>query len=478
MKLEDAWLPVDEIAGTAIDTFSYCVERGDGIFYPSKIGMLIGSDKRPFTNHIMWRAWECIQSLMDQGLDPLRVLIDRAHDKGMDFFADLRLSSYGGMNPAHQLSEGGGGFAHTQVRDHQFSVIQELVTDYPIEGVELDFPAASANKQSYFKPEDIEKHTPLMTDWVRKVSDMTKSQPGRTVEIGARVYPTETMNLAQGLDVRTWLNEGILDFVIPVMYMYSNLDPNMPFDWLIQPAHEADANVYGFLQHYVRYEETGAAVKEYPTPEIMRAAAANFWDRGVDGLYTWFMRWPLGDEERSILTELGDPELIKERKKHYVLPRRSQLAKEQGYDQPIPLEITTADNLNQHQIPFYIADDPQSDTSRIIQVQLRIYLTNSVSADEFTVLLNGQSLSNEMCRRIRKTKHDTFPHSAPRNYWLDFELSTIRPQKGQNTLEISLDKRPPGLVGSVTVEEVEIFVEYGSYASGLNPVPVSRMACS
>ena len=32
MTLRDAWLPIDEVASTAVDTFSYGVERGDGLF--------------------------------------------------------------------------------------------------------------------------------------------------------------------------------------------------------------------------------------------------------------------------------------------------------------------------------------------------------------------------------------------------------------------------------------------------------------
>ena len=38
MALEDAWIPIDECAGTAVDTFIYGVARVDGVFYPSKIG--------------------------------------------------------------------------------------------------------------------------------------------------------------------------------------------------------------------------------------------------------------------------------------------------------------------------------------------------------------------------------------------------------------------------------------------------------
>ena len=116
IKMEAAWRPIDEVAGTAVDTFSYCVARGDGIFYPSKVGLLFGSDKRPFSSALAWHAWQSMQSLMDRGLDPLQVLIDRAHDKGMDFFADLRLATYGGMDPAHKVEGGGRGFAEEEVR--------------------------------------------------------------------------------------------------------------------------------------------------------------------------------------------------------------------------------------------------------------------------------------------------------------------------------------------------------------------------
>ena len=32
MTLEDAWRPIDDVAGTNVDTFVYMVERGDGLF--------------------------------------------------------------------------------------------------------------------------------------------------------------------------------------------------------------------------------------------------------------------------------------------------------------------------------------------------------------------------------------------------------------------------------------------------------------
>jgi len=470
MELEDAWVPVDEVAGTAVDTFSYGVARTDGLFYDSRVGLRFGADRRPFSSHIEWRAWECMQSLVDRGLDPLTVLIDRSHDKGMDFVANLRLGAYGGMDPGLSVSQGGPGFAGAEIRDHQFAVLEELATRYDTEGVELDFSCAPGGSPFYFRDEEARQSQPIMTEWLRRVADMVRARDRGPGLVGARVYPNEETNLAQGLEVRRWLEEGLIDYAVPVMYSYNSLDPDMPFDWLVQAAHAVDVPVYGFLQHYVRSEDTGAAVKEYPTPEIMRAAAASYWDRGVDGLYTWFMKWPLGDAERRILTELGDPDLVRDGDKRYVLARRAEAATELGYVLPLPVTLSAAGGATQA-LTFHIADDLENRTGRVGQVRLRAFLSNAVSADELRISLNGRPLATETCRRLRKTKPDTFPPSSPRNHWLDFTLEQVRPRQGRNLLELCLVSRPEGLVGDVTVEEVEILVEYSSYPTQLASRP-------
>ena len=151
---------------------------GDGAFYPTKVGMVFGSDKQPFTNPISWHAWHAMESLMDRGLDPLRVLIDRAHDKGMEFWADLRLGSYGGIDPALEVANGGRYFGEETVRDHLAAISRELVLDYPTDGLELDFAIANGNRPSYLRPEDVEKYTPVITEWVAGLADTVRSRDG------------------------------------------------------------------------------------------------------------------------------------------------------------------------------------------------------------------------------------------------------------------------------------------------------------
>jgi len=230
-----------------------------------------------------------------------------------------------------------------------------------------------------------------MTSYVAQIAEMVRSRTDRNLQLGARVYPTEQMNLAQGLDVRSWLKHGLVDYVVPMFYLDFTLDPDMPFDWLVEAAHQKDISVYGMLAPYVANEQTGSPVPVHADPEHLRAAAANFRDRDVDGLYTWFMKWPLGDAERRALTELGDGDLITEANKHYILHRRSSQAAEMGYDAHLPLAIESADPGRRYSVPFSIADDIEQSGERIRRIQLRIRIDNLVTDDRLTIRLNGNS---------------------------------------------------------------------------------------
>ena len=468
IKLHDALMPVDEVAGTAVDTLTFLVERGDGMFYDSKVGFILGKDKRPFNSATMWHVWESLQSLIARGLDPLKIVIDRAHEKGMDFFPVVRLASYGGLDPALKPEVGGKGFLEKSMRDHRTAVIRELVHDYEIDGLEIDFPGLIAkSKRFYFLPEDIEQGKAVMTEWLHNASRLVRSGGGREREVGARVFPTEQMNLDQGLDVRAWLEAGLLDYVIPQLFGDQNTDPDMPLEWLVELAHEHGVSVYGNIQPFIREDATllddhMAMRWVYPTPENFRAVMSNYWAKGVDGLCTWFMKWPLDIEQRAVLTEIGDRDLIAERNKRYTLRRRNKYAAEMGYDAPLPVRISQADPAQKYEIPFFIGDDIQSN-DRIRQLLLRVHVSNVVTQDMIAVWLNGESLENEVCLR------DYARRDATRDQWLEFHLQAVRPRKGDNMLEVALEARPEGLIEGVAIEEVEIVVEYGPHPNGLFP---------
>lgn len=462
MAMEDAWRPIDDVAGTNVDTFVYMVERGDGLFYPSKVGQRFGSDIQPFDQVAYYRVWYNMQSLIDRGLDPLKVLIDRAHDKGMDFIASLRMTSYLGLDKSLMVPDGRG-FVHQEVRDHQFAVLKELTHDYATEGIEMDLSLSPGGGPFALRAEDVDEYTPVITEYIGSIADMVHNRPGgrgRGV-VGARIYPTEAMNRRVGYDVRTWIEEGHVDYVVPMMYTYFVLDPNMPIDWVLDASKESDTSVYGMLQPHTGTEATAGAQSGHPSADQMRAAAATLWDRGAEGVYTYFANWPLGDVERRFLSDIGDPDIMAEKTKHYTLAERNEKAVELDYDQPVPVEIPEADPNKKYAIPFYIADDIDGKADRIKHVILRVRVDNLMSADELSISLNGRSLKEEACTRIHGPLG---PYGAQR---LEFHLKDVRPTRGRNTLEISLDGRPPNMAAGVTIRDVQIIVEYSPYPSRL-----------
>ena len=466
MALEDAWRPIDEVAGTGVDTFVYGADRGDGLFYPPKVGQQFkyGEHLTAFRQAAYWRVWHNMKSLSDRGLDPLRVLIDRAHEWGMDFFASIRLGSYGGMEPSHNTRNGGRGFLVQEVRDHVHDVLEELATQYPTEGVELDFAASPGGGPYCLRPQDVEEGAPVITQWVQRVSTMVRGRSGGPGQVGARVYPTEDVNQRCGLDVRRWIEEGLVDFVVPMVYSFNLVDSNMPIEWLTEAARGTETSVYPIVQpNCVLEDDLRWHNREFATPQMMAAAAANFHQRGADGLYCWFLDWPLGATERHILTLLANPRLLPETDKHYFLPRRTAGTEELGYQLPLPLQIEAADTGTRHALPLFVSDDIEDRSDRIRRITLRVRVYDLVSRDRLSLFINGASLAEEACLRQYGERFDPYNHM-----WLEFDLRRVRPRKGENLLEIRLDQRVDELLSPLKIDQVELKIEYGVYPSKLN----------
>ena len=461
MKLEEAWMAVDQIAGTAVDTLVYGVAC-EGLFYPSKIGKTFreppfrGEYSAPF-----WRAWANMQSLIDRGLDPLQVLVERAHEKGLDFIASMRMGNYHGMKPEHMPSNGGRGLAEPDVREYLFSVFEEVLTEYPIDGIELDFSAYPA-MEWFFHPDEGRNDAHILTDMVNRLAELVR-QDGKNRTIGARILPHRAMNDERGLEIHTWLEKGMLDFAVPMCYQPSLLDPDLPLDWIVEAAHAHDTSVFGFL-HPARSDESRRFTeRKHASTEMLRAAASNYFDRGVDGLYTWFLPWPFGPEQLGFLNEMGDPDTLRKGNKQYHVRRRNELTAEIGYDAPLPLEIPFGYPGKLHEIEFYVSDDLEKERNRVQRVTLQLNIIDMVTADRLTVLLNGQTLEGEHCRRSYSSLLEPYV-----GQWLEFDLVNIWPRHGQNILALSLEERPPHLESTLRVDDVELIIEYGAFPTGLS----------
>ena len=161
------------------------------------------------------------------------------------------------------------------------------------------------------------------------------------------------------------------------------------------------------------------------------------------------------------LTEMGDPELVADKTKHYLVGQKIPVTEEMGYHLPLPLEIAH-DDKSRHDIPIRIADDIESNADRIKEIRIKILVVDLVTDDDVTFELNGKSLEHELLRRDYGSLINAYW-----GQWLEFILEGVRPSKGENTLSITLNKRAEVCIGTLVIEDVETIVEYHPFRSRL-----------
>ena len=461
MTLEEARMPVDEVAGTEVDTFVYGSGAGPAVMHDTEVGEIWGSRTEKFGSAWAWRAHENVMSLIGRGIDPLNVLIDRAHEKGMAFFASLRMAHP--MDPAdtenpfnwkfridhpEMCLTGSGAHAfnweYEEVRDERFAYIEEYVNRYEIEGIELEFSFCP----SYFEDGEEEKKSGIMTDFLRRVRqevDDASRRKQRRIELGVKIPPTESGNRGIGLDVPAWIKEGLVDFVVPTLYEDRQIDPDFPFEWLVELTDGTDCEVYPTLQRAVRGQDAAdgrmepGAIDLHAERENFYAAAASYWERGAAAIYMLFLEWPHGPAVREVLGEVHDPELLQPKEKRYLARRQSKEADRYGYKSSLKAFLGAGES---HTVSMYIADELKDAT-----VHLYLRLMWSTGDDDMTVSVNGTTISLE----------DAVRRDLDGYYGIGLEVllakSTVR--QGKNDITISLDARPVRLGAPIVWEKAE-----------------------
>ena len=183
--------------------------------------------------------------MLDSGTQPLDVLIDECHKHKMLFIAGFRvndghgyrdLSKSAGIdvaieevikaNPDWQLTDipvstSGDNyfssyyldFSSAGVRDYTVSVITEVIERFDIDGIELCF-----RDIAYFPAGKGLERAELMTDIFRQIRaalDKNSKQTNKNLMFGARVCSPIKELLDMGLDVKTWGDENLLDYISP-----------------------------------------------------------------------------------------------------------------------------------------------------------------------------------------------------------------------------------------------------------------------
>ena len=452
IRLEEAYAPVDEAAGTSANTFAYGFGVGPTMFHGTEVGEIWGSRFDEIGDVASWRARENVKSLLDRGLDPLDVLIERAHEQGMDFWGSLRLthSSDPHVDGLHNWQfkldhpewvlkgdasdpsrKNNFNWIHPEVRAERFALIEEAVPRYDMDGFELDLTFSPY----FFEAGEVAQNMHILTEYLRQVRRVVAAagaKRGRPMSLGARIFPLLQANLDSGYDIETWLGEGLLDFVVPNVYTEMPLDPEFPFAWLLDLAAPSGCQVYPALGR------EGGGVETY------RGAAASYWHRGAHGLYLPWFAWPVGPQERQILSEIGDLDALARESKTYRVAASQDACAKRGYRAQLPLELGAEAGNAVRTIAFYSADDGASASAR-----LRLRIRDLSRRDQLEVAINGVVVPAE------GFQYDPVGYLAG---WLAAAIPSAALRSGRNKIGLRIVARAPKLKSKLIVEAAEVLI--------------------
>lgn len=476
MSLHQLRQPVDEILGTGVDTLVFGLASGQTFLHDSQVGAQWGEGVEEHNHGVMWwRAAENLRQALEAGHDPLRVVVERAHEKGLQLLCSLRMNDpstadnlymlgrlkrehpevvIGEADPHNPHAATCADFARPEVRQERLAIIEEVCGRYGADGIELD-----QYVRVFFKPSRARQSAPILTDFVRQVRsllDRLGKERGASLCLAARVHPVEAQNLSVGMDVRAWLAEGLVDLIVPQ-------PPGALFDaepvvgWLVEAARAKDAWVFlppGRTPYDDRHHT--------PTIEMYRAAAANCRALGADGLYLADLEWPPGPAEYQLLRELGDPEITARKDKHY-FPARQEPDAAGPRHLPVTLEQDT-----RALVPFLVGDELEAARreGELEAAVLGVRVVQYCPRDELHFRFNGQPISPS---RISHFYGGLVAYGASRaglppridtHYWFEFDLPPALVREGRNEVEVHLARRFAPLAAERVLHQVELRLVY------------------
>jgi len=482
MQKEEFEAGVDELAGTPVDAIMFCLGDGRTVLHDTKVGELWGHNVKKWSHAIFRRAHQNAEALIAEGHDPLQVICNRAHEKNLLLYPtllvqqgrrkrgeDVRCSEFRFNNTHLEIGAAGDlpddfpgltflDFKHQEVRDERFALIAETLERYPVDGFELQLDYGL----HYFHPNEVHAGLEIMTAWVAEVYHAVKSS-GSERELAIRVPGSIEGCLSIGLDIQEWIRRGIVDVLIPQTLSGPELlNHNADFRPFVEAAGNSHCRIHAALQSHVDSDRLAEA-----SVEMIRGAACNYWEQGIDGLYLahWFGNWPYDATFYEKLRELPHPEVMASKDKFYYVPtttgryREPKLEPGLSMQLPVDLDLGVSARVN-----LAVSDDlPRWDKAgRVHEVMLRLRIMNTTELDRLTVRFNGKVLPESLLRKL----NEMYRMSAPRyrtgsGYWFIYRLDHGRwPKRGNNVIEVTLTRRDAELSSQISIRDVELETKY------------------
>ena len=430
--------------------------------------------------------------MMDRGTMPVEIYIDECHKQGLEFIAGFRMNDRHGHHPdyfkqlceekpdwvlreykpswrgAPQESHEYGcslNYAVAGVREFLLSIMAEVVSRFELDGLEFSY----SRLLECFPANQAAESADIMTDFIRQARAILNQKDGNLV-LGVRIPQQMAGCLRWGLDIPTWIREGLVDYIAPGDFGFT--DFNEKWEDFTSIAREHDCLVYPQTQPKIGIELDPTTLM---THSQYRAALQNIYAAGADGLsvQNHFFHWgrfTVGSErpERpdrfrekeepehpdaypnplNFLQELKDPATLTSGPRHYTfLPlwgKGRGLA--QNYEKE-EIILTRGEPDQRGTFRFRICDQLPSGDEPSADCKLIIQINDLTAGDQLVVEIN----SSEVPSSALHWNLESDPPSC------SLHISAPRFQYGDNHLGVTLADSTRS-EGTISIERLDCYV--------------------
>lgn len=488
-------LMVDTYPGSPIGGVSWCVGNSETFEYETEVGERTGDGYEHFESERDYWLHKNLYGLIESSGGPLTEITRQFHEAGIDLLPSMRMNSHYDIAyhaPGHgrfrrdhpdwligQPQEyiprptleyaiaRGVDYKFPGVRAHMLKVIFELFERFDVDGVELDY----FRHPAFFRVEEAYSNRYLMTDFIRRIRehmDEVGKERGRHLDLLVRVPPTLYDAKRIGLDVETWITEGLVDIVAAGGGFMPFEQPIREF---VEVAEGTDCQIYG------SFEALRWALDE----DLLYALAARFWDAGVDGFYLFNYFNAPNEWKRRVLGNMVDREKLAHLNKRYELDHSDRVGSKEHhvgafrYALPwasLPVFMEETQPGGGSVLTLDIADDVEAAKSDDVlrACTLELGFDNLNDDDGLDVRLNGESISWEFREVSRDgwghtvfdgvVYHTTMAEARVEGTLISFDVTALPIRKGKNDLLVRLIKGAGPHFAPVTLTEVRLHVGY------------------
>lgn len=323
-----------------IDTYAWCIALPDVGMHNSKVVEIYGArfDTSPDDTAT------AIAELRSQGLDVLRIVTDQAHKYDAEVVASVRMGDTHHRVPDPNdpkvsffliehpewvikrfdgIQETAMDYSFPEVREHRLALLRELAEDYDIDGLELDFTRFA----KFFVRHEAPFKIGIMNEFVGEVRSILdeagRKRRCKRLTLGAQVQESLYLCHLSGLDPKTWIKNGWIDYIIQCDFNCTN--PQIPVAEFAEFCKGSDCTHHvrmgsmmgglyrgkpfmtGRKTYYNNNQGYGGMIL---TPEEARGAAANIYGFGADGIGLWNICCNMGEKHKP--GSMGDRKVYQE----------------------------------------------------------------------------------------------------------------------------------------------------------------------